>query len=357
MSHQAAPTNLGFACSCGKKYLKEELFNEHLAQEKNVEEPEIVQTVLAMGGELVEEPKETKKAVAKAEDKPKPLLPVQRIQADVIRYTTKLLGEKRAHEFATRVALIARENTKLGQSIVSNPDSFLAAYLASATLNLMPNTPEQLAFVIPYGDKVQFQTGYRGLIQLARRSGEIKTISAELVFEGDDFKAQFGTDRKITHIPDFNVNRTDYKLVTHAYGAATLTNGETQFVVMTRDELNKIQKTAKASSGDSPWQQWPERMALKTVLKRLTQVLPTSTDDDLRKAVAYDNLSEAGKLHMDKESGDIIEGEVIEVPQAAIEAINSATTKEEVSEVLQGLPVAERKKAAPIASARLKELV
>jgi recombinational DNA repair protein RecT len=121
---------------------------------------------------------------------------------------------------------------------------------------------------------------------------------------------------------------------------------------MTKDELNKIQKSA--ASGEGPWRSWPERMALKTVLKRLAQVLPTSTDDDLRKAVAYDSLSEAGKLRF--KEGEIIEGETVEVRQEAVEAIHAAETTEELDHILSNLPVDERKKAASLAQARLEEL-
>lgn len=239
-------------------------------------------------------------------DKNVQLLPVQKVQADVMKFATALFDKERASEFATRVALIARDNDKLRDAIVKNPDSFLTAYMASVSLDLMPNTPEALAYIIPYGDKVQFQVGYKGLIKLARRSGEIKTIAAELVFQGDEFHATLGTDRRIVHEPDFDVDRTDYKLVTHAYGTARLANGEDVFVVMTRKELDKIQATVKSSGTDTPWKQWPERQAIKTVLKRLCQVLPQSSE--MQKAVAYDSLAEVGKLRM--RDGEIIEGEV-----------------------------------------------
>lgn len=252
-------------------------------------------------------------APAAVPDKPATLMPVQKVQADVMKFATKMWDKERATEFATRVALIARDNEKLLSAIVKNPDSFLTAYMASVSLDLMPNTPEALAYIIPYGDVVQFQVGYKGLIKLARRSGEIKTIAAELVFEGDTFHATLGTDRKIEHEPDFDVDRTDYSKVTHAYATAKLTNGEDVFVVMTRKELDKIQRTVKSSGADTPWKQWPERQAIKTVLKRLTQVLPASSE--MQKAVAYDSMAEVGKLRM--REGEIIEGEVSSVKASA----------------------------------------
>jgi recombination protein RecT len=253
--------------------------------------------------------------VANTDDAKQPvtLTNLAKVQTDVIKFATKIWGSERAAEYATRAALISRDNPKLREAIQNNPDSFLSAYMASVTLDLMPNTPEQLAHLIPYGNAVQFQVGYKGLLKLARRSGEIKTISAELVFEGDEFDVRFGTERGIIHRPSFDVDRTDYTKVTHAYATSKLTNGEEVFVVMTRNELDKIQSTVKSSSTDSPWKMWPERQAIKTVLKRLAQVLPSSAE--LQTAVAYDSSAEAGKLKF--KNGNFIEGEVLDKEKAS----------------------------------------
>jgi len=282
----------------------------------------------------------------------KTLTPVQKIQTDVVKFATALFDKERATEFATRVALIARDNDKLRDAIAKNPDSFLSAYMASVSLNLMPNTPEGDAYIIPYGDKVQFQTGYKGLIKLARRSGEIKTISAELVFNGDDFDVELGTDRRITHKPSFDIDRTNYAGVTHAYATALLTNGENVFAVMTRKELDKIKNSAKAKSTDGPWNQWPERQAIKTVIKRLTQFLPK--DDVLAKAVAMDSLAEAGKLNLDK-SGNVIEGEEV-LPKYVTDKIANAKDYDELQQVLDDLNPNEKKLAQPAIDKRLEEL-
>ncbi|HVA10604.1 MAG TPA: recombinase RecT [Candidatus Dormibacteraeota bacterium] len=281
------------------------------------------------------------------------LAPVAKIQTDVMKFATALFDKERAKEFATRVALIARDNPQLKSAIERNPDGFLSAYMASVSINLMPNTPEGDAYIIPYGDKVQFQTGYKGLVKLARRSGEIKTISAELVFEGDHFDVELGTDRRITHKPEFDVDRTNYAGVTHAYATALLTNGEIQFAVMTRKELNKIQQSAKAKSTDGPWAQWPERQAIKTVVKRLTQFLPK--DDVLAKAVAMDSLAEAGKLKLDKR-GNVIEGELSELPKYVTDQIKNATTSEELQNVLDELSPSDKQLAQPLIDKKIEEL-
>lgn len=282
------------------------------------------------------------------------LAPVQKIQADVIKFATALWDKDRAQEFATRVALIARDNEKLRIAIEKNPDSFLTAYMASVSLDLMPNTPEALAYIIPYGDKVQFQTGYKGLLKLARRSGEIKTISAELVFDGDTFDVNLGTDRGIIHKPSFNVDRTDYAKVTHAYATALLENGEHVFSVMTRKELDKIQSTVKSSSTDTPWKQWPERQAIKTVLKRLTQLLPSGKDDMLQRAAAIDSLAEANKLKL-TETGEVIEGE-IGLSSVVRTKIENAKSTEELQSILNSLSPNDKVLAQPHVENKISDL-
>lgn len=284
------------------------------------------------------------------------MVKLQEVQASVTKYVSNMLGEDRAAEFATNAALIAQGNPALKKAIEANPDSFLTAYLASASLDLMPNTPEQHAFLIPYGNAVQFQPGYKGLLELARRSGEVLSINAENVYEGDQFEVEYGLERSMKHVPNFDVDRTDYGKVTHAYAVAKMKNGEIQFAVMTRKELDKIQRTVKSSSTDSPWKQWPERQSLKTVLKRLVKFLPSRTDDKLQRAVALDNLSEAGKLRMDK-SGNFIEGEVVdEVSEKTKADIAAATTKEQLRTILGALPVKSRKAAVELVNERIAEL-
>lgn len=284
------------------------------------------------------------------------MVSLQKVQSDVVKYVSNMLGEERAAEFATNAALISQGNKALKDAIEKNPDSFLTAYLASASLDLMPNTPEQLAYLIPYGNVVQFQVGYKGLLKLARRSGEILTISAELVFQGDDFDVLYGSERSIHHVPDLDIDRTNYGLVTRAYAVAKLKNGETQFAVMTRAELDKIQKTVKSSSTDSPWKAWPERQAIKTVLKRLTQLLPSSTDDALQRAVQLDSLAEAGKLKMDR-SGNIIEGELVdEVSQKTKSEIAAAANRTELMAILSALPIKLRKAATGLVNERIAEI-
>lgn len=230
----------------------------------------------------------------------------------VAQYASKLINDQRAQEFAARVSLLTKTEPKFIQAIEEAPDSFLSAMMACVHLDLMPNTPEQHAFLIPFeverfGKKrmeCQFQIGYKGLKELAYRSGEIRSLNGELVFEGDTFDVDFGTERKLTHKPNFDVDRTDFEKVTHVYVTAVMANGERPFFVMTKKEIEKIRLDSKAKNRgkDTPaWSKWWDQQALKTVMKRATKQLPSSSKDNrLALAAELDSRAEANKLLVDE---------------------------------------------------------
>ena len=113
------------------------------------------------------------------------------------------LPSQLASERFQRVALTAfNSNPKLQ---TCDPMTFIAAMMQSAQLGLEPNTPLGLAYLIPYKvkgiDKVQFQIGYKGLLELAHRSGKIKTLYAHEVRANDEFDIDYGLEQKLTHKP------------------------------------------------------------------------------------------------------------------------------------------------------------
>lgn len=241
------------------------------------------------------------------------------------KYARNLIGsDDRAKEFFVQVAIMGRRDPNIANC---SPDSFIAAMMACVHLDLMPNTPEQLAYIIPYGKQAQFQIGYKGLLRLAYRSGEIRRVSAELVYEGDMFDYVLGMEPRLEHTPSLDVDRTDTKLITHAYAIIKLANGEILITVMTRKELDKIKDFAKASSTDAPWNKWYAEQARKTVLKRALKLAPTSIEDNrLTLATQYDSWAEARKLKF--ANGEIVEGD--EQPKA--DAIAERRAKIEAAE-------------------------
>lgn len=98
----------------------------------------------------------------------------------------------------TRIALSALNNTPQLQQCT--PMSFIAALLNAAQLGLEVNTPLGLAYLIPYKNKgqleCQFQIGYKGLITLAYRNGNMQTIQAQTVYENDEFEFEYSVSRR-----------------------------------------------------------------------------------------------------------------------------------------------------------------
>ena len=105
----------------------------------------------------------------------------------------------------TRIALSAVGNTP--KLAVCTPQSFLGAMMNAAQLGLEPNTPLGQAYLIPYENRkkgiteCQFQIGYKGLLDLAYRSGEVSMVDAQVVYENDKFDYELGLNPILKHKP------------------------------------------------------------------------------------------------------------------------------------------------------------
>lgn len=178
----------------------------------------------------------------------------------------------------SRIVLSAISNNKQLQQCT--PNSFLAGMMNAAQLGLEPNTPLGQAYLIPYKNKgtleAQFQIGYKGLIDLAYRSGQVKTIYAEEVYENDEFEYELGLEPKLVHKPAIK----DRGEVIYYYAVFKLVNGGEGFTVMSKEDItrhmNRFSKAANA--GFSPWQTNFSEMAKKTVIKKVLKYAPLSTD-------------------------------------------------------------------------------
>lgn len=171
-----------------------------------------------------------------------------------------------------------------------DPRSFLAAGVACAQLGLEPNDPRGLAYLVPFKDKrrgrvVQLIIGYRGMMDLARRSGMVSTINAFPVFAGDVFHYELGLRPNLTHVPGDHDEAPD--TLTHVYATARV-NGDAQFVVLTRRQIERTRTSSPgASSQYSPWSTHYVEMAQKTAIRRLCKLLPQTVE--LAQAIAGDD--------------------------------------------------------------------
>lgn len=173
---------------------------------------------------------------------------------------------------------VVRNNIEL---LNSDHSSFWGAIYQVLNLGLRPDGIMGEAYMVPIGGQVKLFIGYKGLIALARRSGEIAKVTASVAREGDAFSYQMGDNESIEHAPATGMDRASSP-ITQAYVIVTLNNGEKVRAVMDRSELeeHKHKHARGANRKDSPWNTSFEQMALKTVIKKLfnSGSIPMSTD-------------------------------------------------------------------------------
>lgn len=193
------------------------------------------------------------------------------------------------------VRIITTEIRKTPALEKSNIQSFLGAVVQCSQLGLEPGGALGHAYLLPFGNgkasdgkpNVQLIIGYRGMIDLARRSGQIISISARTVREGDDFHYEYGLNEDLKHTPKADESAP----ITHVYAVARLKDGGVQFEVMTFNQIESVRKQSKAGD-NGPWKTHWEEMAKKTVIRRLFKYLPVSIE--IQQAVILDEKAEAG---------------------------------------------------------------
>lgn len=255
-----------------------------------------------------------KQAAAVAEQKGNPTMSdyIKQMQGEIKKALPAMISPERF----TRMVLSAISQTpQLG---ACTPKSFLAAMMNSAQLGLEPNTPLGQAYIIPYKNKgvleAQYQIGYKGLIDMAYRSGEVASIQAHVVYENDVFECEYGIDPKLKHIPAASNKGEPVKV----YACFRTHTGGFGFEVMSMEDVREhAAKYSKAyNSAFSPWKTNFEEMAKKTVLKRCLKYAPMSaemmraisTDETVKQTISEDMYIEPAVVIED----DSPEGEIVE---------------------------------------------
>lgn len=195
-------------------------------------------------------------------------------------------------------------------------ESLMGAVVQVSQLGLEPNTPLGHAYLIPFENRqkntteVQIVLGYKGLIDLARRSGQIVSIAAHEVCANDHFEYSYGLDEKLEHRPAMG----DRGEVIAFYAVAKLVGGGHAFEVMSNQQVLDIRdasqgwKQAKryGKTENTPWGAHYAEMGRKTVLRRLFKYLPVSIE--LANAAALDELSARGESQA---LDNVLEGDYI----------------------------------------------
>lgn len=176
--------------------------------------------------------------------------------------------------------------------------SLLGAIITSSQLGLMPDGALGEAYLIPFGKRVQFIPGYRGLVNLAYRSGKVKELYAEAVYENDEFSYSKGLNRDLVHNPSGTADKSK-EAPTHFYAIIKLTNGGIDFEVMSKKDVDFIRNRSQGKN-NKVWDDYYEEMGKKTVLRKLLKMAPLSTE--VQQAVSLDEQHfELGKNQMNSQ--------------------------------------------------------
>lgn len=232
-----------------------------------------------------------------------------------------------------------------------SPASLFLSSVRSFSLGLEPNGALNEAYLVPYWNskkgcnEAQFMPSYRGLQNLARRSGEIAEIYSKAVKENDTFEVEEGTERRIIHKPNYMKDRGKSACY---YAVYRTKDGNVDFEVMSIDEIDAIRNRSKAASS-GPWVTDYDEMAKKTVMRRLLKRAPMSVE--LAAAVAIDNKAAVGEFDR---NDDIFDIEGLSVEDAATPAdVQTAVNAERTAELRQTIAA----KSAPAAESAINEFV
>lgn len=239
-----------------------------------------------------------------------------------------------------RVAMTAVQRTP--KLLECDRTSFYGAVMMCAQLGLEPDGVLGQAYIIPFKGKAQFIPGYKGLLALARNSGEVSYIAAHEVRENDDFEFDFASGDPPKHKFDLKQDRGE---VIAFYAIARFRDGSFHWDMMTRAEVDRIRDsssgyiaalaTAKKydRAPDSPWIEHYVEMGRKSAIRRLAKYLPLS----VQKAAEIDAQVSAGMhVTLDRYGDIVIEGEATPADEAAAATEKKTSKLERFEEAQSG---------------------
>lgn len=170
-------------------------------------------------------------------------------------------------------------------------DSVVGSLMEAAQHGLEPDTMGT-CYILPYNKKVkingrdqwikeaQFQLGYKGMIELVRRSGQVTNIVANEVYTSDQFEFEYGLNERLRHVPSMQADRGE---IIAFYAYARFRDGGHSFVVISRAEMEQIRskfvkKNRQTGEIYGTWVDHFESMAKKTAIKQLVKYMPISVE-------------------------------------------------------------------------------
>ena len=235
-----------------------------------------MRTTMQSGGLVAQNEKQ--EAVAKKTEKPKSVKDLIEIRMPEIQ---KVLPSVISPQQFLRLTLNAIQSTP--HLMECTLPSFYGAVMQCAQLGLKPNVNGE-AYLIPFKNnkkggayECQFIVGYKGLMLLARRSGEVANIDAQTVYENDEFDLSYGFDPALVHKPYLKGDRGK---PVGFYATVMLKDGGKSAHYMTVEDAQKYGKRYSKAYNNSPWVTDFEAMAKKSCLRQVLKYAPMSTDVD-----------------------------------------------------------------------------
>lgn len=225
------------------------------------------------------------------------------INAMMTKYQHQIAMAVPKHMDATRIVRIV--TTELSR----NPDlqecdgrSIFGAVLQACQLGLEPGAMLGHAYLVPFWNSKKNHkectliAGYKGMIELAVRSGKVQSVIGRAVYSNDEFDFEYGTEERLFHKPALG-NRGEFVC---AYAQATFKDGSKQFYVTGKDEIEAA-KSRSAAKGKGPWTTDFEAMAIKTPIRRLFKFLPISIE--MNELLTLEDKADIGEQNL----GNIID--------------------------------------------------
>lgn len=197
----------------------------------------------------------------------------------------------------TRVTMTALQVQP--QLLECTPLSIGFGVLQASSLGLEIGNNLGHCYLVPFNNAktgrkdAQFLIGYKGLAELAYRSGAVSYMDMHAVYEGDEFDFEYGIHQRLSHKPTGDEEPAQ---LTHAWAMATLKDGGRKFVVLPKKAIEKTKNRSRAGKA-GPWVTDYAAMATKTAVRRLCKLLPLSIESQI--AVRREERVEAGLIHVE----------------------------------------------------------
>jgi recombination protein RecT len=188
------------------------------------------------------------------------------------------------HMNADRMLRVAMTSIQKNPKLLDcDPRTLVGRVMECSQLGLEPDGILGHAYLLPFKNTragrmdCQLIVGYKGLIDLARRSGQVSSIYSRVVWDQEPFEFRMGLEPHLSHMPKPPGQRGTKRV--GVYAVAKLKDGTTQFEFLYPEEIEQIKKSSKsAKNSDSPWQSFEDEMWKKTAVRRLAKSLPLSPE-------------------------------------------------------------------------------